>query len=262
MEVDQYRVLRWNVSDKGCFIADDSHVAKTDDIKDFVITEESSIAKGIRRVVAVTGHDAHEVSRKAVEYETKLERIEQLQGKEKDAAMKPYLIVSGGWNRRVQAYSQELGQSGISLVKKQQLRERFDKISAEVAAAAKAKLAADQKLVSHRGTGLLSKLTRKIGDEIKKFFTENPNESVYVGQFGIGGNPKVLSGAATTAKALGKAVYVFSPDTENGKVAHVNYLPKAILERKVLDAKVWLGEVSKIVGGKVSRRSGLMTGGI
>lgn len=69
-------------------------MAKTDDIKDFVITEESSIAKGIRRVVAVTGHEAHDVSRKAGEFERKLEQIEGLQGKEKEAAMKPYLIVS------------------------------------------------------------------------------------------------------------------------------------------------------------------------
>jgi alanyl-tRNA synthetase len=42
---------------------------------------------------------------------------------------------------------------------------------------------------------------------------------------------------------LSKAVYAFSPD---------NYLPKEVLERKVLDAKAWLAEVSKIVGGKVS----------
>jgi alanyl-tRNA synthetase len=47
-------------------------------------------------------------------------------------------------------------------------------------------------------------------------------------------------------------VYVFSPDVETGKVAHVNYLPKEVLERKVLDAKSWLGEVSKVIGGKVS----------
>jgi alanyl-tRNA synthetase len=110
------------------------HVAKTDDIKDFVITEESSIAKGIRRVVAVTGHDANEVSRQGLDFERRLERIEQLQGKDKDAAMKPYLT--------------ELGQSGISLVKKNQLKAKFDKIQKEVDALAKAKLNADQKLVS------------------------------------------------------------------------------------------------------------------
>lgn len=70
------------------------HVAKTDDIKDFVITEESSIAKGIRRVVAVTGHEAHDISRKAGEFERRLDRIESMEGKEKETAMKSFLTVS------------------------------------------------------------------------------------------------------------------------------------------------------------------------
>jgi len=61
-----------------------------------------------------------------------------------------------------------------------------------------------------------------------------------------------LAAGVTAGRLLSKAVYVFSPDTEEGKVAHVNFLPKEILERKVLDAKAWLGEVSKVIGGKVS----------
>ncbi|ORY24753.1 tRNA synthetases class II (A)-domain-containing protein [Naematelia encephala] len=209
-----------------------THVAKTDDIKDFVITEESSIAKGIRRIVAVTGHEAHEVSRQAIDYERRLERIEGLQGKEKEAAMKPYLT--------------ELGQSGISLVKKQQLKEKFDKMQSEVAALVKAKTAADQKLVQ---------------DEIKQYFEANPNENVFVGVFGIGGNAKVLSVAATTiGKSLSKAVYLFSPDTEAGRVAHVNFLPKDVLSTKKLDAKAWLGEVSKVIGGKGGGKDDSATG--
>jgi len=69
------------------------HVAKTDDIKDFVITEESSIAKGIRRVVAVTGHEAHDVSRKSSEFARKLDSIESSQGKDKETAMKAFVPV-------------------------------------------------------------------------------------------------------------------------------------------------------------------------
>ena len=61
---------------------------------------------------------------------------------------------------------------------------------------------------------------------------------------------KILSAAVTTGKTLSRAVYVFSPDNENSKVAHVNFLPKEVLERKVLDAKSWLEEVSKVIGGK------------
>ena len=100
MAIDEYRVLRWHVSILrsvsvgGILIYPIlRHVAKTDDIKDFVITEESSIAKGIRRVVAVTGQDANEISRKATEYERRLERIQGTQGKEKETALKAFYNV-------------------------------------------------------------------------------------------------------------------------------------------------------------------------
>ncbi|OCF35527.1 alanine-tRNA ligase [Kwoniella heveanensis BCC8398] len=209
-----------------------THVAKTDDIKDFVIVEETSIAKGIRRIVAVTGHEAHEVSRKAGDFERRLDRIAQLEGKEKETALKPYLV--------------ELGQSGISIIKKDALKKRFEKMQSELVAAAKAKTAADSKVIQ---------------EEIKAFFKANPNDNVYAGSFDVAaGNAKTLAAATTTAKSLSKAVYVFSVDPETGKVAHTNYLPKEVLDRKVIDAKTWLGEVSKVIGGKGGGRDDSATG--
>jgi hypothetical protein len=44
------------------FTFDYSHVSKTGDIKHFTILEESGIAKGIRRIVAVTGEEAQQVN--------------------------------------------------------------------------------------------------------------------------------------------------------------------------------------------------------
>jgi alanyl-tRNA synthetase len=94
------------VARKACaYTIEFRHVAKTDDIKDFVIVEESSIAKGIRRIVAVTGHDAHDVSRQAMDFERRLTRIENMNGKEKEAAMKVFpiviatklMLISGSW---------------------------------------------------------------------------------------------------------------------------------------------------------------------
>lgn len=70
-----------------------SHVTRTGDIKGFVITEESGIAKGIRRIVAVTGHDALEVTRRAHNLKTKLDQIDSLTGKDKDAALKAFTLV-------------------------------------------------------------------------------------------------------------------------------------------------------------------------
>lgn len=66
------------------------HVAKTSDIKDFVIVEESGIAKGIRRIVAVTGEDARQVSHRANDTEARFEAITKLVGKEKEKALKIY----------------------------------------------------------------------------------------------------------------------------------------------------------------------------
>lgn len=197
-----------------------THVKKTDDIKEFVILEEGSIAKGIRRIVAVTGHEAADVQRRSADFEKKLDRIASLDPKTKEAELKPF--------------PQELGKSGISLLTKHKLTERHTKLTGELAAATKAQLSADQKVIT---------------DAIAAFFEANPNANVYVGKFELGSNPKLLSAGTTAAGKLGKASYIFSVDAENGKVAHTNSLPKEIVS-KAFDCKSWLAEVSKVVGGK------------
>ena len=75
-----------------------THVARTGDIKDFIITEESGIAKGIRRIVAVTGHEAQDVTRTADTFEARIKQVELLNGKRKDVALKALSVVRGASN--------------------------------------------------------------------------------------------------------------------------------------------------------------------
>ena len=77
------------------------HVIRTGEIKDFVITEESGIAKGIRRIVAVTGYEAAEVRRVAELLKTRLDQLEAMEGKEKDAGLKAYQVVRADRMNRV-----------------------------------------------------------------------------------------------------------------------------------------------------------------
>lgn len=77
---------------------------------------------------------------------------------------------------------------------------------------------------------------------------------------GQANDEQTLGAATAVGKSLSKAVYVFSPDEETGKVAHVNYVPKEILSSKKLDAKVWLTEVSKVIGGKGGGKDDSATG--
>lgn len=108
-----------------------THVAKTGDIKDFVITEESGIAKGIRRITAITGQEAQEATRVANEFKTRLDVLENSSGNEKDAGLKALTVVSRiigcalMWCSRT---FQELGQADISVLVKADLKERLGAI--------------------------------------------------------------------------------------------------------------------------------------
>lgn len=70
------------------------HVAKTGEIKGFVIVEESGIAKGIRRIIAVTGHEAAEATRQGKSMSATLAQIDKATGKEKDTLLKTFSVVS------------------------------------------------------------------------------------------------------------------------------------------------------------------------
>ena len=69
------------------------HVAKTGDIKDFTIMEESGIAKGIRRIIAVTGPEAREAIANATSFEARFAYVQTLAGREKDEGFKSLTLV-------------------------------------------------------------------------------------------------------------------------------------------------------------------------
>ena len=108
-----------------------THVAKTGDIKDLVIVEESGIAKGIRRITAITGQEAQEATRIANGFKLRLDALEIGSGNEKDAGLKALTVVgrvieySSIWYSHV---SQELGQADISVLVKADLKERLGAI--------------------------------------------------------------------------------------------------------------------------------------
>lgn len=93
-----------------------THVTTTGEIKDLVIVEESGIAKGIRRIVAVTGEKAHQVQRVGRVALQDLERVEKLAfGADKE--------------REFKASQAAFSALEMSTVEKNKLRERYAKIS-------------------------------------------------------------------------------------------------------------------------------------
>lgn len=198
-----------------------THVTKTGDIKDFVIVEESGIAKGIRRIIAVTGHEAQDALRLAKYLEERIQRANGLSRKEKDPTLKELSI--------------ELGQADISVLKKAELRD---------------KLAAIKKAFDKETKEREVILNKAAVEAFLQYFKDNADANVFISLLEVDGNPKALQNIATQAKKLEKAVYVLSIDPEQGRVAHVNYVPPSI-KAKGLDAREWAVKVSDIVGGKV-----------
>jgi alanyl-tRNA synthetase len=66
-----------------------THVLNTQEIKELIVVEESGIAKGIRRVIAITGEEARNAQRIAEDFDKDIKRLEHLQyGPEQEQLLK------------------------------------------------------------------------------------------------------------------------------------------------------------------------------
>jgi alanyl-tRNA synthetase len=182
-----------------------THVQKTGDIKDLIILEENGIAKGIRRIIAVTGEDAHEVQRVAKEFERRLDRLDAMAlGPQKEQEAKQIQV--------------ELNQLSVSAVQKSRFRERFASINKQVIDGQKAQ----QKLEA-----------KKALEAIISYFESPANEgkTCLVTRLPISANAKAVSESLNYVKSKlqDKTVYVLAADSEQGRVAHGCYVSKVSL---------------------------------
>lgn len=209
-----------------------THVKRTGDIKQIVVLSENGIARGIRRVEAVTGEEARQVTERADDFQARLANLE----KEVDFDKK---------DQDIKAFSIELSQAEMSLVRKAALQDKFQEVQKAHTAQSKARQASQNKLVT---------------DAITSYFTENKQETVLVEKFDVKANSKALQAGVALLRKLNKAGYLFSSvvdtsekaadgQTPKGRTAHVNFVPKADVERG-LDARQWSELVCQSIGGR------------
>ena len=80
-------------------------------------------------------------------------------------------------------------------------------------------------------------------------YTASSGELVYSGLSARPPAYGTVQGIALQARKANKALYVFSVDSDGGKVAHVNFVPPSMKEK--VDARKWAQAVTDIIGGKV-----------
>ncbi|KAH8920241.1 hypothetical protein BT69DRAFT_1245614 [Atractiella rhizophila] len=207
----------WNTSIEFC---GGTHVQRTGDIELLVLTDEFGIAKGIRRIIAITGDLAVKAEALAADLETRLQKIDALPIGEKEAAIKPFEI--------------QVNQSEFSITRKYAIRDSISDIR--------------KKIGEHMKQQEKLELQKAL-DTLTTYFDEKPNATFFVGQVDVGSNIKIVQQASKAFGEKGKAVYLFSPSSSDGKVYHANFVPKTAISPK-FNAKLWTQEASKVLGGK------------
>ncbi|KAI5205500.1 alanyl-tRNA synthetase [Aureobasidium subglaciale] len=210
-----------------------THVDKTGEIKELIVLEEGGIAKGIRRIIAVTGQAAYEVQRVAQEFSDELALLEKMSyGPQKEQKAKQLQV--------------QLNQLTISAVTKSQLKERFAKVAKANLDQQKAFLKAENKAVT---------------DTIAKHFSENPDSKRLVVRVPISANSKAISEAIKTisSKQKDKTIYIIAADETEGKVVHGCHV-SAEAKEKGADAPAWANEVAGVLGGKAGGKGATSLG--
>ncbi|OLY85745.1 Alanine-tRNA ligase [Smittium mucronatum] len=208
-----------------------THVQRTKEISDFIITEEASISKGIRRIVAVTGPEAREVSDAYLETQKKLDQLSNFSGSKLESEIK----IMGKLLDNVNA----------GAYNKHMLRQQFNQIRNNFIEADKISKALASKFAI---------------DMVNQAFEANPDVSYHVIKIEFedslkGNSGKALANAIAHVKSINsKAVYLISPDAVSGKVSHLCYVPKNLVSSG-LHANKWAESVSGVIGGKFGGKS-------
>ncbi len=212
-----------------------THVNSTGQIGSFAIISEEAVAKGVRRVVAVTGDAAAEAHRHADAVE---KRIAAAGG-----------LPDGELAKAVQDLTAEVDALTIPVWRKAACRGMIAGLQERAKEAGKKQGAAVRDEAVRQAKGIAeSALTA--------------NEQVIVATIEAGDNREALQAAMKTIrdKAPKAAVMLFSVDPAGGKVAIMTGVPEGLIARG-LKAGDWLRDAAAVVGGKGGGKPDAAQGG-
>ena len=211
-----------------------THVARTSELQKVVIVEECAVAKGVRRIVAITGAEALEAQRATKHFEEeRLARLEQLPCttekealfKETQAALSKLVISTSSKN----VFTKRLEKIGKDILKEQKEAQK-----AQVDAAI---------------------------DFIKPHFEQHQASTSFVAQLPTDLCAKAVfeSIKIASAKYSDKSIYFIGVDHVAKKVAHGCFVSPEHTSKGLVACK-WTEQVAGIVGGKAGGKESTSVG--
>eukprot|EP00128_Syssomonas_multiformis_P013802 Colp12_sorted_trinity150504_noHs@33595 len=197
-----------------------THLLRAGDMKQFTIVGEEAIAKGIRRLTALTG------SRAAQAYEL----VHTLEVKLKEKSKLPLKELS----KEIPVLNKEIDSVVIPAVKKEMLKEELKKL---------------KKMVDDQEKEAKAQQVKEAVEKAKQLMAASPDAPFYVDILSVGGNTKAVSTALKESKSPALFITV---DSEASKVYCLAEVPKD--KAGTLKANEWVTVATDVLGGKCGGR--------
>lgn len=207
-----------------------THLQRAGHIGDFVIASEEAIAKGIRRIVALTGPEAAKALKKTELLENELNLIRTSLEAIKTAADQKVVV------KKIVELTNDISQAVIPYWKKEEMRTLLKNLKKEL---------------DDKERAVKAALAANIADEVKVLCQANPNVPLLVRELPADSNTKALDGALKQVKAFSPetSAMFFSVDAAAHKIFCLCAVPKNAVD-KGLKANEWVGAVSPLMDGK------------
>lgn len=196
-----------------------THLKNSDHMKKFVILSEEAIAKGIRRIIAVTGHEALKSHNKADLMEKQVVQLcDKVLSEIQKNKENTNLVVL---NKEIYDLNESINQSNISYWRKDKFRSDLEKL---------------RKNILDLDKTTKAELLAKSLEEVKEFVKENADAKIVVREFKTGGESKSLNEVLKNIRLNlpESSIMLFSIDELNEKILCLSSVPEVSLKISII----------------------------
>ncbi|XP_034444358.1 alanine--tRNA ligase, cytoplasmic isoform X1 [Hippoglossus hippoglossus] len=205
-----------------------THLQNSGHAAPFVIVSEEAIAKGIRRIVAVTGAEAQKAQRKA---DALLQSLSALGDK-----VKQQTSPNKDVQKEIADMTESIGTAVISQWQKDEMRETLKGL---------------KKTMDDLDRNYKADIQKRVLEKTKEVIEGSPNQPLLVMEMESGASAKALNESLKLLKSNSPqtAAMLFTVDPEAGRITCLCQVPQDVAKRG-LKASEWVQEVCPLLEGK------------
>ncbi|CAL7939430.1 unnamed protein product [Xylocopa violacea] len=206
-----------------------THLHYTEHMGDFVIASEEAIAKGIRRIVALTGPEATKAQKKAAVLQSQLDQLQSIITTDKTINIKEQV-------KKIIELTDDVSHATISSWKKDKMRKMLKDL---------------KKILDDKERATKTAIANAVVDTIQQTIQQNIGCPVLVEVLQAYSNTKALDSALKKVKAMSPetSALLISVDPDAKKIFALSAVSKSAIT-KGLKASDWIQEIAPFMEGK------------